>query len=230
MRIIILILLIIFFNNQNSKGQRIVEKSVNYSSQKQLNLHFKFADNIIISSWDEDKIRVKAIVDINNGEHNDKFELKQKIEDNEIFFESIINDLKKIHKKSKRTITDEDGNKNVTINCETSMDIQFEVKLPRNINLNVRTINGDIEIDGVVSKIKAKSISGFVDLAWPEKKGAKIYLSSISGDLFSDFDFDMSQTKKRHHVKIKYSTTYKDGGNPINLKSISGNVYFRKEK
>ncbi len=58
---------------------------------------------------------------------------------------------------------DEDGDYKIDVyNLEMHMD--FEVSIPKDISLNINTINGDIFIAGFKNQTDINTISGFIDL------------------------------------------------------------------
>ncbi len=50
-------------------------------------------------------------------------------------------------------------------NCNCEASIRFEVKVPRNLNLNydaISSVSGDVEIDGARGTLHVKAVSGDV--------------------------------------------------------------------
>ena len=57
-------------------AQRKVEKSVKVSKNQELFVHFKFANNIEVKQWNQNRIEVRASVNLNDGEGNKHFSLR----------------------------------------------------------------------------------------------------------------------------------------------------------
>ena len=113
----------------------------------------------------------------------------------------------------------------------TCSQINYEIKVPREGNLVVNTINGDIELRDVIGPVNAKSISGFVDLSWPGKKGATVALKTITGEVYSDLDIDFTNKKKEIPlVGYQLKGSVNGGGSEVKLETISNNIYFRRKE
>jgi hypothetical protein len=78
--------------------------------------------------------------------------------------------------------------------------------------------------------LQAKSISGFVDLAWPANRGADLSLKTISGEVFSNVEVEMANGQRKNEgVGYNIQGKIAGGGPLIKLESISGNLYLRRE-
>ena len=208
-------------------AQKIVEKSSPIKENEDLMLDFEFADRITVTTWDKNEVYVKVTVSINDNADNDKFELDLNHKSTGIEFESEINKMKDL--QTRKRIIDEDGHI-ITYNS-VEMDLFFEVKMPKNIDLEIETISGDIEIKNVLGRMEIKTISGFIDLTMPEKHNADLELSTISGSMYSDLDFNTEKSNGYYHYgKHDISKRLNNGGKRIFLETISGDIYLRKDK
>jgi DUF4097 and DUF4098 domain-containing protein YvlB len=75
-------------------------------------------------------------------------------------------------------------------------------------------------------ELHAKSISGFIDLTAPENLKADMDFKTITGIVYTNFTMNTGDSKRS--ATTNFSTSINGGGNPINLETISGNIYFRK--
>jgi DUF4097 and DUF4098 domain-containing protein YvlB len=98
--------------------------------------------------------------------------------------------------------------------------------------LVLSTISGDIEITfGTIATDKPFSIntvSGDIDITLPVKLAADIEMSSVSGTMYSDFDFS-DKTKDMKQVGgnvLNYKLN--NGGTRFSIVTVSGNIYLRK--
>ena len=73
MRAILLILLVIPFILFSQ--EEVVEKTFQYSKDKEIDLNLKFADDIKITRSNDNKIHFKAIININDGKLNHAHEI-----------------------------------------------------------------------------------------------------------------------------------------------------------
>lgn len=97
--------------------------------------------------------------------------------------------------------------------------------------------NGDIEIDfGTVNQnapIDIYAINGIIDITLPANTPANIALSTINGEIFTNFDIDFEQKEKNGLSYIgggqKIKGKINGGGVDIKLKTINDNIYLRKK-
>ena len=111
-------------------------------------------------------------------------------------------------------------------------NIRYELKVPRNINLDVESISGNIELVGLTGPVRAKTISGYVDLSWPAGNSADINIKTISGEAFTNLDNLKFRNKKPNIPIVGYKLrgSIGTGGPEVSLESVSGNVYLREAK
>jgi DUF4097 and DUF4098 domain-containing protein YvlB len=103
------------------------------------------------------------------------------------------------------------------------------VYIPENTALTVETINGNITISGPTAETKAKSISGFVDMSVSPQRAAEVRFNTISGTMYSDFDFDKEDKNMKRVAGTSINASLNGGGNSsISLETISGDIYFHK--
>jgi hypothetical protein len=96
------------------------------------------------------------------------------------------------------------------------------------------TIRGNIDIVfGTIATGKPfsiSSVSGEVDVTLPAGFAADINMSSVTGGMYSDFDFSnkADNLKKVGGNQLNYKLN--GGGTDFNVVSVSGNIYLRKGK
>ena len=210
---------------------KTVEKTLQVPANKRVDLQLKFGDNIKITAWDKKDASVKITYEVNSGKLNDAL-LLDFASDQTSARVSVDFDKEKIKNgkaedcpNSKGYSTYNDGSRSYT--CST---INYEIFVPRDANLTVETINGDIEIRGVAGPVEAKSISGFVDMNWAAKKGAGVSLKTITGEVYTDMDIAFTNKKEgTPMVGYQLKGNVNGGGTDIKLESISNNVYLRKQ-
>lgn len=99
------------------------------------------------------------------------------------------------------------------------------------------TTNGEIKVlFSSVSQEKPTAIStinGAIDITLPASTKSTLKLSSISGEMYTDFDLGLKNTKDglsrvggSHHIE----GTTNGGGVDIQLKTINSNIFIRKQK
>lgn len=217
------IVLLLF--NSIAFSQRQIQEKVSTTDHPSVFLDFRFADQISIKGWDQDKILIKASVDINNNSDNEYFRLDKEDDKQQITFTSKITDWDKIRRK----IVTKKSEKEDCTTYTTELHINFEVLMPKSSNLSVKSINGDVIIQNLHKEVDIDCTSGFIDFAIPKKKAMNFNIYSVTGELYSDLDLKPIDSKKSYYGSTKKYYLINDEGENIKLKSISGDIFIRKE-
>jgi DUF4097 and DUF4098 domain-containing protein YvlB len=98
--------------------------------------------------------------------------------------------------------------------------------MPEKTKFSVETINANVTITGQTREMNVKSISGDIDLTEPASKQADIDFSTISGTMYSNHELALS--KLHSGIPLKITEKLNNGGDPIKLETISGDIFFRK--
>ena len=218
----------LLFNIQYA--QRIVEESMPLSNNQEVKLEFDFADDIKVYTWDKNEVYIKATVNINNGEDNDKFQFNTRKGSGYVSIESEIKDLDKMYGNC-TTIIIKDGDTTITNGGHNKLDLLFEVFLPAKTELTLSTINGDIELKGLTGPLDISTINGEIDLHIPSSHKANIEMSTINGTMYTNFDLDLND-EKNNLCKIggDVHTKLNGGGVNIDLETINGVIFLREAK
>ena len=226
-------------------AQKIIEKSANLAKGQRVYLNLRHASNIRIRSGASGKMTLRATVSINQNKLNDALLLAMEQTGEEVKFSSDFDkdmlrnaqpgdcpdggsyygDTYITHGKN-GGVRDRDG-KNVNRVCA---DINYEITVPADVVLHVNTISGNIDSAGLTGALEAKSISGFVDVAWSPTSGAELSLKTITGEVYTDQDIAFSNRKDNPMVGYQLHGTLRGSGPLVKLESISNDVYFRKRK
>jgi hypothetical protein len=193
-------------------AQKSIEKHINFSGKEKLVLNIQIADSIRIHTWNKPEVYAKAVINVNDNKENEAYITN---------FDDAGND---VHIKANF----EDGYLKDKKNCCMEAEIYWELYIPEKTVFSIETINGDIMIDGVTTEINAKSISGFIDLAMANNRQADLEMKTISGTLYTDLDINASSSEKSFPVVVKHKIN--NGGVPVNLETISGDIFVRKSK
>lgn len=204
-----------------ASAQEIFEKEVNLKSNQAVSLDLDFAGDIVVKTWDKQKLYIKVVVKHNFKEKLD-FQLLENNESNELTIEEKV---KNLEKRKNISISSDDDDKNCI-----NLNIDYEIYLPANVELSVKTISGDIDVKNMKNALKLVTISGFVDVSLNAKGKYNLKSSTISGEIFTDLKFDEEVDIKQDIVGSKINTTLNGGGKRIELKSISGDLFIRKRK
>lgn len=196
-------------------SQKIIDKKIEVDGQK-TEMKLSFAELITIEAWDNNYIQFQASANIDDNQYNDFYSLNVNEKGGKIEIEENV-DFEGIKEKI--------GKKNL---CNFNTEINYRVKVPKNLNFKVNTISGEIELLGCEGEMSIKSVSGFIDYSIPAKLKAKIDLSTVTGDVYSNIDFDNKQSDKISWVGTKRELTLNGGDKGVELKTVSGDIYLRK--
>ncbi len=231
----LLILLMLAFSQYIGYAQKtkLIEKHLPFSTAQSVNLNLRFADDIQVKYWDKAEVYVKIAVEINSGKLNDALTVSSNSTTSQISLKTDFNNAlledgnvedcpdSKAHQSS--------WNRNGKSYYVCSK-INYEVYLPKQAELELETISGNIWINSVYSSIKAKSISGFVDVSWPKGKGGTLGMKTVTGEVYSDLKIDFtSKRQKNPIVGYPLEGTVNGGGPKVTLESISNNLYVRSK-
>ena len=229
-------------------AQKIIEKTANLAPGQRVYLDLRQASSIRIRPGVGRAVRVKASVSINQNKLNDALLLTAQPTDEGVKFASEFD------KEMLRTAQPSDcpnggayygdvyftkGDKNATDRNGNRLNpvcalIDYEITVPADANLRVSTLSGNIDIAGLTGPIEAKSLSGFVDVAWPPGQGAELALKTITGEVYTDQDIAFTTARPKNPVvgyQLRGTLGGTSGSGPlVKLESISNDVYFRKRK
>lgn len=90
-----------------------------------------------------------------------------------------------------------------------------------NININFTTLSKD-------NPVSLASVSGEIDITLPAKQGVDVELETVSGSIYSDFDFPADDKKMKRIGGNSVNSQLNGGGVNLKITNVSGNIYFRK--
>ncbi len=100
--------------------------------------------------------------------------------------------------------------------------------------VTANALNGEIDVEfGTVKQntpISIHTTNGAVDVSLPENTPADLTLSTLHGDIYTNFDIKREEKDGLKSVSSKkVKATINNGGVNISLKSINGSIYLRKQ-
>lgn len=191
-------------------AQQKTEKHLNFSGKESVAMDIQIADSINVQTWNKNEVFVTASVNINENK------------DNEAYLISFDDSGNTIHVNAKFKDKYFKGKNN----CCNQTNIFWQVYIPEKADFKIETINGNITITGNTDKMNVKSISGYIDLAVPTGRNADIEFSTISGTIYSNHNLTLNKTHTI--VPTKIVEKLNNGGAPVKLETISGDIFFRK--
>lgn len=198
-------------------GQTRVTEKAGVSGQELLVLDFPFADDITIKTWDKQEVLVEVDVTINNGEDDEVFRLITASTSDKVSIELDQDMWKKAGRSGE--------------NCSWSSELVYTVYMPVSMTLEASTISGNFILTPTEKKAFLKTISGDIDITVAQKKGVDFKAKTISGEIYSDLDISYPEGKEglRQIVGMNVSGRINEGGTAMELETISGNIYLRKD-
>ncbi len=199
----------------SSAQTKVTERAI-VNNQDLLELKFDFADDIAVKTWDKNEVLVEVSVTINNGEYDHIFSLEKRETTRSIIIEMDKDMWDKVDRK---------GN-----NCNWQTDIDYTVYMPKNMTVDAYTISGNFLLSSYPSDMRLKTISGDIDISVTSSAGVDFKAKTISGEIYSDLDIDYPEGKDglRQIVGMNVKGRVNKGGTPMELETISGNIYLRK--
>lgn len=214
-----------------AQAQRVVEKTLNYQSGQKVEFDLPFGQTIQISGWDKNEVALVAKVNINSNKLNDAYLLDVIETSDALTFKSGF-DEEKLKGGSAEDCPEGSSYQNYSKNgCAcTCSEIFYELKVPKKAEVNLKSISADVEATGMEGPSDIKTISGFIDFTWPKQKDAELELKSVTGELYTDLDFDvLNQKKTPPIVGYKIKGKNGNGGTRLALETISSNIYLRAQ-
>ena len=205
-----IILIAVWLCFASAQAQQIIEKHIDFSGKESISLKIQIADTINIQTWNKNEVYIKASVNINENKDNEAYITS--------FDEEASNVVVKANFRDKYF-----KGKN---NCCNKTDIFWQVYIPDKTKFLIETINADITITGQTSGINVKTISGYIDVAVPSYKKADLDFSTVSGKMYSNLE--MSPDRLHSGIPSRIIDKLNNGGDPIKLETISGDIFFRK--
>jgi len=204
-----------------TQAQKIIEKHLNYSPNSFVSMNFQISDSIRIITWTKNEVYVKSSIDVNDNQNNDDYTM---------VFDETGGSINIQGKLETNRIRRNRKDSNCCCCCNYQAEIFHTIYLPENADFSVETINGNIIITGNTAEVRAHTISGFIDLAINPARKAEVKMHTISGTMYSNIELNSAAKGVRHVGGGSINADLNGGGGKrIDLETISGNIFFRKE-
>ena len=217
----ILIALVLFGLVPATRAQKVIEKHLNYPANGFISMNFQISDSIRIITWKKNEVYVKSSINVNDNQNNDDYRMVFDETGGTINIQGTL-ETNRVRRNRKDS--------NCCCCCNYQAEIYHDVYLPENADFSVETINGNIIITGKTAEIRAHTISGFIDLAINPDRKAEVKLHTITGTMYSNIDLNKDNKGARHVGGGSVTADLNGGGGKrIDLETISGNIFFRKD-
>lgn len=243
MKLNIIMLLVALVIPKREYAQTQINKSIPVQSGQTIVMHFDYPELVRVSTWDKNEVEVKGTVLINNGENDDAFILETSTTGSTVNIRSQIKDLKNLpqritvvrggekmifrDKAALREYEQKHGKGHDVISYGSDIDVQLEIRVPRNIATRIESVYGMVEILSFNGPLTVAATYGGVDAALSEKAVGEITAETNYGEIYTNLDtkFGGDKTDKAFHTYV----SAKPGTGPkYSFESKYGNVYIRK--
>lgn len=215
MKKILLIVLVFLGTAQFADAGKNITKKIEVNGKK-TEMKLSFADTIKVETWNNSYVEIQVSVDIDDNRYNDYYSLNVNEKGGRAEIEEKV-DFEGIKK--------EKGNRNLN-NFNT--DINYHLKVPKDLDFDLSTISGKVELIGCQGEMSINSISGFIDYSVPENHKANLNLSTVTGDVYSNLNFDNKLPKEISWVGTNHELSFNGGDVEVQLKTVSGDIFLRK--
>ena len=222
------------------------EKTFSFAlnSAKQISLDFEYPQIVTLKTWDSPEVKIVANLDINDGQDNDKFELRDEQKGNTLHIHSKIKDLDKIRtwnvykdddddnesiriSKNGRTIRIGGGGKSV--NWGTEVFVELEIFVPKDIPLSIDAKYGLVEVIDMPQQLEIVAKFGGADISLNENQIGFLSAETSWGQIFTNLTSDLKvggddMLGKRMYAELKG----RNNGPSIKVETDFGNVFLRK--
>jgi hypothetical protein len=226
-------------------AQTQVNKIVPVKTGQTLRLQFDYPA-VKITSWDKNEIAITGEVSINGGESDDAFELIVDNSGNVISVRSEIRNMKSLPHRVTATIggqkirfrdktewrkyQDEHGVKATNVNMGVDMDIELEIKVPRNMDTRIDAVYGMVEVRDFQGPLQVEATYGGVDVALTEQNVGELTAETHYGTIFSNLNFKPDANNSKEEDFHLYVSAKLGNGPRVRVGSQYGNVYLRKSQ
>ncbi|MEJ0032736.1 MAG: hypothetical protein WDO15_21305 [Bacteroidota bacterium] len=226
-------------------AQTKINKTIPVTKGQSIRFKFDYPSPVKISTWDKNEILITGTVSINNGEHDDHFELNVNNSSNTVYVRNEIKDMDNIPHRI--TVTDGDTKivfrnkiewqryqdqhgKSSNVNMGIDLDIELEIKVPRGFDTNLECIYGIVEVSEFNGPLSVQATYGGVDASLVEKNVGELVAETNYGNIYSNLEMDVDKDNAREedfHMLVRATP---GTGPKYRFESPYGNVYLRKLK
>lgn len=216
-KIIVLIFLIPFISNAHEKDgkytkNKVINKEFTVNSNALLNVSNKYG-NIVISSWNENRIAIKVSITTNG---NDEEKVKKRLEQIDVEFKGTLNNVsaKTVIEKSSSSWSFFGNKSNV------NMEINYLIQMPISNSINLNNDYGSITIDKIEGSSKINCDYGKITIGELLNSDNNINIDYTNN---SNIDF-----MKEGNINADYSTLNIDRSDNVELNADYSHISFGK--
>ena len=227
-------------------AQTAINERIPVKAGQTIRMDFDYPELISVTSWDGNEVLIQGSVSINGGENDDAFVIEKSVGGDIISINAHIRDLKKL---PQRVIVYRDGQKMMfrdkaelqkyqaehgrgynSMSWGPEIDIQLEVRVPRDMATEIRSVYGMVEVKNFRGPLSVDATYGGVDASLAEKTVGQLTAETNFGNIYTDLDIKFSSDEVRTRDFHTIVSARPGSGPKYNFESKYGNVYLRKER
>lgn len=225
-------------------AQTRIDKTIPVQGRQTVEMHFDYPELISVTTWDKDEISITGSVSINGGENDDTFVLESSAGGNVIKIDAAIRGLKSLPQR----ITVTDGKKKIMFRNKAELqkyqevngkvynsmswgpdiDISLEIKVPRNMQTNITSVYGLVEVTDFRGPLNVEATYGGVDASLTERSVGELTAETGFGQIYTNLDARFSDEGMKSRDFYTFVSASPGNGPRYRFESKYGNVYLRK--
>ncbi len=225
-----------------SYAQTKIDKVIPVKAGQNLKMHFDYPQLIKVSTWDKNEVAITGKVSINAGENDDAFVLDQSENGNQITIRAEIRDMKNLPRRyvvtrgeQKMVFKDKSDFKKYqaenpgaynSISMNAEIEIELEIKVPKNMETRVESVYGMVEITNFTGPLTVDATYGGVDASLQEVSTGELIAETNFGQIYTNLNLKFTSNKDEDFHTYVSATPGK--GPRYSFESKYGNVYLRK--
>jgi hypothetical protein len=228
----------------SASAQTIISKTIPLQKGQKIKMKFDYPELVKVSTWDKNEISFEGRVSINGGENDDAFKLDVSTSGSDVSLQNEITNMKSIphrvtvtrdgekmifrNRAEWQKYKDEHGGQHSMMNEGVEMDIQLEIKVPKNVETYVESVYGLVEVKDFSGPITVEATYGGVDASLAETSLGELIAETNYGHIYSNLNvkFNNQNTREENFHTL---VSVKPGNGPrYSFESKYGNVYLRK--
>ena len=235
---------VLLFTFSLVKSQTTISRTFEINKIKKLKLDFDYPKLVKLQTWDKNEVLVEAKININEGENNNEFVIKDILVEDVLKIEGYIKDISTLNRRlslaNKNKVVDlRDKNalnalaKNNSCNDNVytynlDVDIEIVIYVPRSLATDVTSTYGLIEIKDFAAPIKANSPYRGIDITISEKNVGDLAVKTNYGEIFTNLNFNVIEKESRNFYN--YFKANIGSGYNCAITSTYGKLYIRKSE
>ncbi len=246
MRTKIILLIVALATPVKDYGQTDVNRSIPVQKGQTVVMEFDYPELIRVSTWDKSEISITGSVSINGGENDDAFILENDTDGNVVKVNATIREIKKLphritimrdgrkimfrNREEFKKYQAEHGQAYNSMSSGPDIDILLEIKVPRNMETQITSVYGMVEIKDFSGPLTVTATYGGVDASLVERSIGELTAETNFGQIYTNLDIKFSGERVKSSDFYTFVSAKPGNGPRYNFESKFGNVYLRKEQ